>query len=372
MAERYLSDTERIMSIIPRFVGLDWRADLVALIVTFNSAYHLDRLIASLRPEAADLRLRVVVADNASSDDTLALARGHDDVLVVETGGNLGYAAGTTPAMDAAGETDEFLVLNPDLWLQPGCVQRPRGRLRSSGAGVVVPRIPAADGSAYPSLRREPTLPRALGDAAFGHYFARRPAGLSDIVRCPDDYREPHPVDWATGAALLIAAETARAVGPWNYRFFLYSEETDFFRRARAAGAEIWYEPQAAVHHAQGASGQSVALDTLMAVNGIRYVRKHHHGGYRDRLPRRRRAARVDPDDPARSTGSPCGRPLRTDLGRASPRRPPRPRAPRTRPRGAAPIGRSPWVTPSYAPDFHQFRALHDSTLPHPPDDAMH
>ncbi len=265
------------MSSNPRFVGSGHPADLVALIVTYNSADHLDRLIASLRHEARDLRLRVVVADNASSDGTLALARAHDDVVAVESGGNVGYAAGINVAMAAAGATDEFLVLNPDLWLEPGCVQHLRRRRRTSGAGVVVPRILAADGSAYPSLRREPTLLRALGDAAFGHHVARRPAALSEIVRRPANYREPHRVDWATGAALLIAGETARAVGPWDDRFFLYSEETDFFRRVRASGAEIWYEPEAVVHHAQGASGQSVALDTLMAVNRIRYVRKHHH-----------------------------------------------------------------------------------------------
>ena len=40
-------------------------------------------------------------------------------------------------------------------------------------------------------------------------------------------------MDWATGAALLVPAAVAREVGEWNEEFFLYSEETDYFRRIR-------------------------------------------------------------------------------------------------------------------------------------------
>ena len=40
-------------------------------------------------------------------------------------------------------------------------------------------------------------------------------------------------MDWATGAALLVPATVAHEVGEWNEEFFLYSEETDYFRRIR-------------------------------------------------------------------------------------------------------------------------------------------
>ena len=48
-------------------------------------------------------------------------------------------------------------------------------------------------------------------------------------------------MDWATGA-LLIPAAVAREVGPWYEEFFLYSEETDYFRRVR-------FDPSAVVTH---------------------------------------------------------------------------------------------------------------------------
>ncbi|QEO16222.1 glycosyltransferase family 2 protein [Agromyces intestinalis] len=259
-----------------RFAGPDEAVDVAIVVVTYQSADDLDRLIASLRHEAGHQRLRVIVADNASSDATLHVARGHSDLVVAETGGNLGYAGGINAAMASIGEADAILVLNPDLVVEPGAVAALRARLRESRAGIVVPKILDADGETYPSIRREPTLLRALGDAAFGSRFASRPGAFAEVVSDGGAYENAHPLDWATGAALLIDAGAARTIGPWDERFFLYSEETDFFRRARDLGYAVWFEPTAVVRHTQGGSGASVDLERLMAVNRIRYARKHH------------------------------------------------------------------------------------------------
>jgi GT2 family glycosyltransferase len=256
------------------FVGPEGFADVAVLIVTYQSARDVAKLIISLRGETASQRLRVVVADNGSRDGTLVALRAHPDVIVCPTGGNLGYAAGINVAARAVGQADTLLVLNPDLMVEPGCIEALLRRRRLVGAGVVVPRILDSDGATYPSLRREPTLLRALGDAAFGSRLASRPGFLGEIINRKSDYDEPHQVDWATGAALLIGSDVASKVGEWDERFFLYSEETDFMRRVREAGETIWYEPAAVVQHAQGGSGSSVDLHRLLTVNRVRYVSK--------------------------------------------------------------------------------------------------
>ena len=244
--------------------------------MTYQSGADIGRLLASLRPECDRHRLRVVVADNDSSDGTPDLVRAEDDVMLCETGGNLGYAAGVNAATRAAGEARALLVLNPDLVVEPGCISSLLRRLELSGAGVVVPRILDARSATFPSLRREPSLGRAVGDAVLGARLTGRPGFLSESVGVGPEYEHPHPVDWATGAALLIATETSRLVGEWDEQFFLYSEETDFLRRVREAGQTIWYEPAAVVRHSQGGSGSSDELDCLLAVNRVRYVAKHH------------------------------------------------------------------------------------------------
>ncbi|MBT8160338.1 MULTISPECIES: WecB/TagA/CpsF family glycosyltransferase [Arthrobacter] len=258
------------------FAPVGQPADVAVLVVTYNNAQDVDLLIESLRAEAADQWLRVIVADNGSSDGTLeALAR-HGDVISFATGGNLGYSGGINAAQQHCGDVNYLLVANPDLVIERGSVAALIRRQRNSKAGIVVPALLDEDGSIYPSLRREPSLTRAWADAVLGSHLPGRPAWLSEIDYDRESYQHAHPVEWATGAAMLIEAHLAEEIGPWDERFFLYSEETDLFRRARKAGARDWFEPAARMRHRRGGSGSSSALTALMAVNRVRYAEKHH------------------------------------------------------------------------------------------------
>jgi GT2 family glycosyltransferase len=73
---------------------------------------------------------------------------------------------------------------------------------------------------------------------------------------------------------LLVSAACDAAVGPWDERFFMYSEEVDHAARVRAAGFSIDYVPTARAQHRAGGSGSSSALTALMAVNRVRYMEK--------------------------------------------------------------------------------------------------
>jgi len=250
-------------------------ADLGVVVVTYDNEAHLDRLLASLRLEAAGTRMRVVVVDNGSSDGTVRRARAHPDVRTLTGHGNVGYAGGINVGAAALGDVPAVLVLNADLVLEPGAVPALLARLQRPRAGVVLPMLLDRSGAVQPSLRREPSVTRSLGDAVLGRFLGDRPGWLSETVRDPTAYAWAHPVDWGTGAAMLVRAETARSVGPWDERFFLYSEETDYCRRAREAGWEVWFEPAARVRHAAGGSGRGPELTALLQVNRVRYARKH-------------------------------------------------------------------------------------------------
>ncbi|MEJ1921979.1 glycosyltransferase family 2 protein [Microbacterium sp. KHB019] len=259
-----------------RFVDAKEHADVAVVVVTYRNASDIDRLIESLRREATANRLRVIIADNDSPDDTLSAARAHSDVIAFSSGGNLGYSGGINAAARDAGSADAVLVLNPDIEVEPGAIAAMRSRLDQHGVGVVVPMIVDSAGERTDSLRREPSILRGLGDALLGGRLRRRPGAFAEMIFVPEVYGAARRVDWATGAALMVSSEAAAAIGEWDERFFLYSEETDYFRRAREAGFTVWYEPAAVVRHAEGGSGGSLQQFTLLAVNRIRYFAKYH------------------------------------------------------------------------------------------------
>jgi hypothetical protein len=78
--------------------------------------------------------------------------------------------------------------------------------------GIIVPMLLDLDGHRYWSLRREPTLARAIGDRLPGDRIGRRPGWLSEMVRNEAYYDYRHPVDWATGAAMLVSAHRAAVI----------------------------------------------------------------------------------------------------------------------------------------------------------------
>lgn len=262
------------------FVPEHEHADVVVYIVTYNSEEALGALMKSLRHEAKSVRLRVVVADNDSADGTLSALASYPDAYALSTGGNLGYAHGINAARRIAGNSSAVLILNPDLEVLPGAIRSLFQRLVVTGAGLAVPKLLESDGTIYASLRREPSVATAFGDAFFGAKWPSRPGWLAETDYAPESYQHAHHVDWASGAAIMIRSDLAHRLGDWDAQFFLYSEEVDYFRRARESGETAWYEPEAVMVHHGGGSGVSVQLNTLLAVNRIRYIRKYHDARY--------------------------------------------------------------------------------------------
>ena len=235
------------------------------VVVTYNSESCVGELLASLEGGGAD----VVVVDNGSSDGTVGVVQSFEDVRLLRST-NVGYAGGINLGVRAAPDADAYLILNPDLSVRPGLVAALSAALADPQVGLVVPLVLHSDGRRQNSLRREPTLLRAIGFNWTGV------PKLSEYVSDDDDYRAPHDVDWALGAAVLVRRECYESVGPWDESFFLYSEETDFCLRARDAGWTTRFVPDGVVVHHEGGSGRSDATHQMLILNKVRlYARRH-------------------------------------------------------------------------------------------------
>ncbi|MGY1831481.1 glycosyltransferase family 2 protein [Geodermatophilus sp. SYSU D01180] len=252
------------------------RLDCVLVVVTYRSARDLPGLLDSVPAALAGLRAEVLVVDNASDDDVAGVLEGRPATRLLRTGANLGYAGAINLALDCMPPARWVAVLNPDLTLAPGSLAELAACGERTGAAAVVPQLLDDDGQRSPSLRREPTVRRALGEALLGDLLPARPAWSAELVRDPAAYTTEHPVEWATGAVVLLRSVAVARVGHWDSRFFLYSEEVDYLRRLREVGASVWFTPTAVARHRGGGSGQSPDLVALLVVNRVRYAHKWH------------------------------------------------------------------------------------------------
>ncbi|MFR0355636.1 glycosyltransferase family 2 protein [Streptomyces sediminimaris] len=250
---------------------------VAVIVVTWNSAPVLPGFLAALPEGMAGLDWHLVVADNDSADGTVDLVRTlAPGATIVRTGRNAGYAAGVNAALDAAGPVRAALICNPDVRMRQGCAKRLVDGL-GADAGIVVPLLYEEGGSTpHHSLRREPSVLRALGEAVIGNRRAGRFPALSELVTDPAAYRRATRADWATGALMAVSADCLAACGRWDESFFLYSEETEYCLRARDAGHPTRLEPTAEAVHLGGDSQVSPRLWTLLTLNRVRlYGRRH-------------------------------------------------------------------------------------------------
>ena len=254
----------------------DWTVAVV--VVTYRSRPLVNDFIASLDAGMAGVGTwRLVVVDNASDDGTVdEVRRLHPAATVVGLGANRGYAAGVNAGVSAAGDVDAVLVANPDIRLRPRAGVRVVQSMIDSGAGIVVPRLVDEEGHLLRTLRRDPTVSRVAGEALLGGGRAGRWNRWGEVVSDPVAYEQRATPDWATGALMLISSACMRKVGPWDESYFLYSEETDFCARARAAGFTLLFEPEAEAVHLGGDSGVSPPLYALLTVNRGRFYRRSH------------------------------------------------------------------------------------------------
>lgn len=239
------------------------------VVVAYNSARDIGALLDSLPAALEDIAANVVIVDNGSTDSTVEILLDRKDCKLVRSA-NVGYAGGINRGVREGSGANAILILNPDTRLSPGSVAPLLDALRVPGTGIVAPRVLSDHGSLEFSLRREPSLLRALG---LGR--TRHPA-LSEYVQEAAAYEHPHAADWVLGAVLMISRHCFDVLGGWDESFFLYSEETDFSLRARDIGLRTWYEPRSVATHVGGGSGRNHQTHAMRAVNRVRLYRRRH------------------------------------------------------------------------------------------------
>jgi N-acetylglucosaminyl-diphospho-decaprenol L-rhamnosyltransferase len=255
--------------------------DLAVVVVNHNTGDFLDRCMSSIASSAGELRVEVVVVDNASSDGSADGAAG-PGVQLIRNPDNRGFARAANQGI-AATDAPLLLLLNPDAEVVggslPALVKVARERPRAGAVGALV-RNP--DGSVQPSARRVPRLGEALGHAFLGPIWRRNPWTRSYTMAGWDRSSE-REVEWVSGSAMLLRREALDEVGTFDEGYFMYVEDVDLCTRLRRAGWEVLFSPELEVVHQIGVSthGQRGPMAFAHSDSIYRYFAKHRATGAR-------------------------------------------------------------------------------------------
>jgi N-acetylglucosaminyl-diphospho-decaprenol L-rhamnosyltransferase len=259
--------------------------DLSVIVVTFNSRRHIGACLEALPSALTRHRFEVLVVDNASSDGTPDVVRStFPDVVLIETGANLGFARANNRGI-ARASGRHVLVLNPDTVADPGSLERLVDLLDADETvGIAAPQLLNLDRSDQGTARAFPTPAAALlgRRSPLTRLWPNNPWSRRYLVGRQQSDRQVFPVDWVSGACLMMRRDLARRTGGFDESFFMYWEDADWCRRIKDRGYRVVCEPRAKVVHDEGAQRRPHPRQVwVFHESAYRYYAKHHLTGRR-------------------------------------------------------------------------------------------
>jgi len=250
------------------------RKGVSIIIVNYRRFDLTSKCVESLRVHSP--QTEIILVDNASRDGSVERLREiFPDITIVEMNGNNGFGFANN-AGAAAASGNHLFFLNNDTIVHSDSPQHLSSVLqKEQKAAVVGPRLSYEDGSFQLSFGFDPSPLNEWKTKRMKKGLFRRDAKLADKVQ--SRYASVTPVDWVTGAALMIRSEVFESIGGFDEAYFMYFEDADLCRRVRKKGWAVLYDPAATIMHYEGGSVASNDMSVYIGYrrSQLRYYRKH-------------------------------------------------------------------------------------------------
>ena len=221
---------------------------VAVVILNYNGAPMLAKFLPLVTEHS--LGAEIVVADNASTDDSVAVVNKYfPTVRVVQLDKNYGYAGGYNKALEQV-NAEYYMLLNSDVEVTAGWLEPLLSFMEQHPTAVAC-------------------QPKVLSYTRRGHFeYAGASGGFIERYGYPycrgrlfdtieedrGQYNDICRVFWATGAAMMVRSRAFWAAGGFDAGFFAHMEEVDLCWRMLARGGEIYVMPQSTVYHVGGAT----------------------------------------------------------------------------------------------------------------------
>lgn len=235
--------------------------EIVVVIVNYRTASLAEKCLEAVAQErAAGTNLSAILVDGCSGDGSVPQLRAFlatsdiadwTELLALDFNGGFGWANNQAILHRGDKLPPYIYLLNPDAEIEPGAISALAQILDDhSEVAAVGSQLLEVDGSPsgsafrFPSLRNE--FVRGAQTSALRRVLGLQPATI--------DIAQAGPVDWVTGASVMLRRDALRQTGLFDDGFFLYFEEVELMQRLRQAGWRIWSQPASQVKHIGGAS----------------------------------------------------------------------------------------------------------------------
>lgn len=220
---------------------------VAVVILNWNGKKYLEQFLPSVFATTYS-KFRVVVIDNASTDDSIAfLQNTYPDVEIVLLSQNYGFAKGYNEGLREV-KADYYVLLNSDVEVTPNWLTPMVALLEQDDKNAACqPKL-----LAY----HQKELFEYAGAAggwidSLGYPFARGRV-FDSCEKDNGQYNDTAEVFWASGAALMIRSRVFHELNGFDDFFFAHQEEIDLCWRIHLAGYRVYCCPTAVVYHVGG------------------------------------------------------------------------------------------------------------------------
>ena len=221
---------------------------VAVVILNYNGRKFLEEFLPNVIANCDSALAEIVVADNASTDDSVAFMREHfHEIRLIENGSNGGFSTGYNLALRQI-EAQYYVLLNSDIEVTPHWIEPVIALMDAD------PQIAACQPKIL-SYYHKDQFEYAGASGGFidkyGYPFCRGRV-FQNLEVDTHQYDEPKEVFWATGACMFVRADLYHQMGGLDDSFFAHMEEIDLCWRLKNSGYKVYCCPQSWVYHIGG------------------------------------------------------------------------------------------------------------------------
>jgi len=255
--------------------------DLSIIILNWNTKDFLRNCLRSLEECAISYKKEIIVVDNASTDDSVAMVKKNfPSVKIIQNKENTGFAKGNNIGIKQSSGR-YVCIVNSDVTIRRECFNQLIQHMDTHPTiGIIGPTIFWPDLTVQGTCRKFPGLWNNFCEHFYLNRLFPKYSFFSGEHMFPSfDHKTTKNVDCLVGCFLMIRKKTLEDVGLFDEQFFIYSEEIDLCKRFWKKGWVVKFFPtDGAIHHGRASSSkdpQRFSMEQQISV--LKYWKKHRN-----------------------------------------------------------------------------------------------